>query len=172
MKTEEPAAQDEAPQLPQLSQLDLQHLPSVPLHEIKTRRISKSNTGKKQRKCALDTLFGGVFITKVKKTASLYDRVHDELNNYIQEPVLPLASPPLLKWKANFHTISLLARTAKCILCVPSISVPSERVFSTVRDIVLAQRASLSPENVDIKSSLRKTVRLTEESISNVTDCQ
>ena len=69
MKTEEPADQDEAPQLPQLPQLDLQQLPPVPPHEIKSEE-SPRPTPEKQWKCALDTLFGDDLSPKLNNQLS------------------------------------------------------------------------------------------------------
>ena len=52
----------------------------------------------------------------------------------------------------------MIAKAALIILCVPATSVPSERVFSTAWDIVTAQRASPSPDNVDALMFLKKNM--------------
>ena len=153
MKAEPAATQDEAP--PQLPQLDQQ----PPAREIKTEEetvLSPRPKQPKRTKSTLDNLFGDVFITKVEQPVSLLDKVQTEINNYLQEPVLPLTASPLVWWKANCHKFPLLAKAARCILCVPATSVPSERVFSTAGDKVTAQHASLSPQTVDILVFLKK----------------
>ena len=112
----------------------------------------------KKPKSALVNLFGDVFIRKVEPSLSLLDRIQIELKNYMKEPVLPLSATPLLWWKLNCHKYPLIAKAARIILCVPATSVPSERVFSTAGDIVTAQRASLSPDNVDALIFLKKNM--------------
>ena len=157
MKAEPAATLEEAPlgdpQLPNLPQLD------STVSEIKKEEATEDEPPKpKKLKSALDNLFGDVFITKVEPAVSLLDRIQIEMNNYLQEPVLPLAASPLLWWKSNCHKYPLIAKAARVILCVPATSVPSERVFSTAGDIVSAQRASLSPENVDALIFLKKNM--------------
>ena len=164
MKAEPTTTLKEAPvepQLPQLPQLD-EH---TPVTEIKREEITDLSPGQidgpskpKKTKSALDNLFGDVFITKVEPSLSLLDRIQIELKNYMKEPVIPLSAAPLLWWKLNCHKCPLIAKAARIILCVPATSVPSERVFSTARDIVTAQRASLSPDNVDALIFLKKNM--------------
>ncbi|XP_071083855.1 E3 SUMO-protein ligase ZBED1-like [Haliotis cracherodii] len=70
---------------------------------------------------------------------------------------IPLTANPLEWWKGNECRFPKLALLVRHYLEVPATSVPSERVFSTAGDIVSGQRASLSPDNVDVLVFLKKT---------------
>ena len=99
----------------------------------------KATTCKKPT-CAMEDLFGDVFI--VSETPGKYtaDLVHDEVNRYRLESNIPLNADPLQWWKRNQDNYPRLSCVAKKILCIPSTSVPSERVFSCAGDIVTATR--------------------------------
>ena len=108
---------------------------------------------KKRAKSAIDDIFGDVFITSVEPAtkASLLQRAEQEVKTYCDSfPCIPLTDNPLMWWKTHQSELPLLASLARCVLCVPGTSVPSERVFSTAGDIVTSQRACLSPESVDV----------------------
>ena len=57
---------------------------------------------------------------------------------------------PLDWWRNNEQRFPLLSVLARKYLCIPSTSVPSERVFSIAGHIVNAKRASLIPDNVNM----------------------
>ncbi|XP_068721795.1 E3 SUMO-protein ligase ZBED1-like [Montipora capricornis] len=73
-----------------------------------------------RKNTATSELFGDVFITSVEPGSgcSLQQQIEEDLCRF------------------------------KCVPAIPGTSVPSERIFSTARDIVNAQRACLSPENL------------------------
>ena len=52
----------------------------------------------------------------------------------------------------------MIANVAKRYLCIPGSSVSAERVFSTARDIVTAQRSTLKSEHIDQLVFLHKNV--------------
>lgn len=114
----------------------------------------------KKPKCALDDLFGDVFVTRVEPGKDLTERVQLELKNYRAEPLLPLNSCPLIWWQANQDKYPLLAVVARYMLAIPATSVPSERVFSTAGDVVTSQRSTLNSDNVDILVFLKKNMTL------------
>ena len=80
---------------------------------------------------------------------SAAEKAKDEVKGYREVEPLPLSENPLSWWMKHEESYPLLARQAKRYLCVPGTSVPSERVFSTVGDIITAKRSCLTPEHVD-----------------------
>ena len=73
-----------------------------------------------------------------------------ELDRYLNEPILDRKSDPL-KWcndrkkiYLNFFDLMLLR------LCVPSTSVPSERIFSKAGYTISERRNRLSTKNTEI----------------------
>lgn len=72
-----------------------------------------------------------------------------EIEQYIIEPPVPLTSAnPLIWWQTRFTRYKYLSILAKKILCIPATNVPSERVFSTVGNLITEKRSRLKPENV------------------------
>jgi len=53
---------------------------------------------------------------------------------------------PLMWWKKNESSFTLLARLAHMFLAIPATSAPSERIWSRVSRILCLQRALLKPE--------------------------
>ena len=84
------------------------------------------------------------------------EELEEELKNYRVFPSIPLDSNPLQWWKSHEQRFLRLAKPAKSLLCIPSTSVPSERVFSTAGDIVNAQCSALKPNHVDALIFLKK----------------
>ena len=74
-------------------------------------------------------------------------RINDEIERYMLEPASQ--SPPLQWWKERVGTFPTLSRLAAKYLCIPSSSVPSERIFSLAGNIVTKKRCGLSPDNVN-----------------------
>ena len=132
------------------------NLPQLPVQS--PVNSPKKKVIKTESDSAIEDLLGDIFVTKVVPGASLIDRLEKEFSTYRNEPVIPLRSNPLTWWKENERRFPLLSRVAKKYLCVQSTSVASERIFSTAGDIVIAQRASLTPENVDILIFLKKNL--------------
>lgn len=86
--------------------------------------------------------------------------VEEEVQYYRSVQSLSVQSDPLVWWRDNEKPFPHLSNLAKRFLGIPAMSVPSEQVFSTAGDIVTAQRASLSPENVDIMVFLKKNFEM------------
>ena len=111
---------------------------------------------KKRNHGALDDLLGEVFVTHDEPEKSTLNRVEDEVGRYKRQPSIPLSACLFTWWKERETEFPLLSKAAKIYLCIPATSVPSERVFSTAGDIVTAQRATLSADNVDKLIFLKK----------------
>jgi transposase InsO family protein len=56
----------------------------------------------------------------------------------------------LIWWKENGAYYPLLQRIARKYLCVPATSVPSERLFSKVGELVSKKRNRIKPKNIDV----------------------
>ena len=81
-----------------------------------------------------------------------------EARKYFEEPVLARLQDPLLWWKENERYYELIAKIAKKYLCIPSTSVPAERVFSKAGELVSMRRNRLKPKNVDMFLLLNKII--------------
>ena len=74
--------------------------------------------------------------------------VDQQFEDYLSEPELDWNAGPLEWWRKREKKYPLLSRLAKKYLCIPATSVSSERVFSTVGNIVTPRRNYLSTTNV------------------------
>ena len=73
-----------------------------------------------------------------------------EVRRHLETPSLPRDADPLEYWK-NYSALSpRLSLIAKDILCIPAISVPSERLFSKAGELISNRKASLKAKNVDM----------------------
>lgn len=100
---------------------------------------------------AIATLFGKVY--DAEGSAG-----RDELELFTTDPCIPLDEDPLLWWRDNAKRYPKRSRLAQRYLCVPTTSVPSERVFSTAGMTVNRLRSRLSPEHVDMLLFLNKNM--------------
>lgn len=66
---------------------------------------------------------------------------------------------PLLWWRPNQLLFPRLSKLAVKYYCVQAISVASERVFSTTRDIVTATRACFKAEHVNALVFRKKNIK-------------
>lgn len=143
-----------------ISQTETQTLPSLPALPTSTIEDSSPPVPKKPKleheSNALSDLLGDVFVTKVETAVSPLQQAADEVQKYRGMPAANLSVDPLLWWKDNQHTFPMIAPVAKKLLCIPSTSVPSERVFSSAGDIVSSQRACLKAKSVDHLIFLKK----------------
>ena len=57
---------------------------------------------------------------------------------------------PIQWWKGQKERLPLLTKTFKSPFCISATSVPSERAFSTTKNIVTGKRNSLTPHNIEI----------------------
>lgn len=145
-------------------------LPSLPRLEegeppLKVKKETEDSDCK-SNSCALADLFGDVFVTKVEPAKSSVDRIRAELESYKEEACLSLnsdVSDPLIWWKEKEDKYPLLSRYAKQLLGIPATSVASERVFSTAGDVVTAQRACLSGDQVNMLVFLKQNILVSDD---------
>lgn len=110
-----------------------------------------------KNKSVLEGLLGDVYITQVDPPVSAESRIKTEVEAYMKVPPIELNQNCLLWWKVvGEKNFPVLSRLAKCLLCIPATSVPSERVFSTAGDIVTQRRAALKGKHVDMLIFLKK----------------
>ena len=77
-------------------------------------------------------------------------RIDDnEVMHYLQCPDEPKAIDPLKWWQDHRSSYPILAQLACKYLSIPSISVPSERLFSDAGNHISAKRTKLSPDLVN-----------------------
>lgn len=131
----------------------------VPRMSVCPNDLQKKSEQAKPACGALDMLFGDVFISSVVPAKSSTERIESELNCYKEESVLPLNANPLKWWSEKATKYPILSKLACAYLCVQATSVASERVFSTAGDIVSAQRASLTSDNVNTLIFLKKNMK-------------
>jgi len=97
--------------------------------------------------------------------ATVADRAREEVGKYREVTPIPLSDDPLKWWCKHEGVYPLLSLQAKRYLCVPGTSVPAERIFSTERDIITAQRSCLLPEHVDQLLFLQKKITFSNEAV-------
>ncbi|XP_051962423.1 E3 SUMO-protein ligase ZBED1-like [Xyrauchen texanus] len=81
--------------------------------------------------------------------ASQENDVDMELGSYLLTRNIDSEDDPIIWWKEHKGQYPKLSVLARKYLCITATSSPSERVFSTGRNIVTCQRSSLKPHNVD-----------------------
>lgn len=160
----ETAVEPGLPQLPRLPELPgtddtpVEVKPSISAADTSIE-ISTLSTIENKPQCALQSLLGDVYVTGYEAPTSPFDQAQLQVSQYREEVPVPLSANPLAWWKEREAKYPLLSRLAKCMLCIPATSVPSERVFSTAGDIITQQRASLKAKHVDRIIFLKKNMQ-------------
>ena len=112
------------------------------------------------RGAVLCDVLGDAYVARsASVNMSLRDLVHSEIQQYRAAPTIDLTDNPLQWWCDNMYRFVNLANLARCILCIPATSVPSERVFSAAGDIVTQSRSRLKPKHVDMLIFLKKNMK-------------
>ncbi|XP_074786812.1 E3 SUMO-protein ligase ZBED1-like isoform X2 [Athene noctua] len=75
--------------------------------------------------------------------------IHQQLENYIVEPLCKRSTDPLRWWKSNEHRFPAVARLSRQYLAVPATAVLPEQAFGTGESTLEHRRAVLAPENLD-----------------------
>ena len=164
VKTEpgtEPEPQPVAPPLPALSSLG-EYMPaagavSVP---VSVKKAEADAVEVVESKCVLQEILGDVYFVKAELAKTPLEQAELQVSSYKEELVpAGLKENPLTWWKSHEHVFPLLANLATSLLCIPSTSVPSERVFSAADDTVTQQRSLIKPEHVDMLVFLKKNLQ-------------
>lgn len=83
--------------------------------------------------------------------------VEEEMETYLQDPVLQPTSDVLQYWRENVK-YPRLRNLSKKFLCIPPATVHSERLFSTAGQIVDRKRSRLDPQKVQMLVFLNKNL--------------
>ena len=148
------------PPVPSLPSMDLQTSPNLPVQEpepdLKRIKTESDLNQKGQKKVSF---FSDLFITKVEGPKPKDELITKEVDRYISEDIeipadtngslLPEKFDSLDWWKQRLSTYPRLSSLARKYLCCPATSVPSERLFSSVGNLINKKRCCLKPENVD-----------------------
>lgn len=75
--------------------------------------------------------------------------IHQQLENYIVEPLCKRSTNPLDWWKNNEHRFPSVARLARQYLAIPATVVPPDQAFAPSESALEHRRGVLAPENLD-----------------------
>ncbi|XP_077192625.1 E3 SUMO-protein ligase ZBED1-like [Paroedura picta] len=75
--------------------------------------------------------------------------IHQQLENYIVEPLCKRSTNPLDWWKNNEHRFPSVARLARQYLAIPATVVPPDQAFASSESALEHRRGVLAPENLD-----------------------
>jgi len=84
-----------------------------------------------------------------KDPAESMPEIHQQLENYIVEPLCKRSTDPLDWWKNNERRFPAVARLSRRYLAVPATAVPPEQAFAAGESALEQRRAVLAPENLD-----------------------
>ena len=89
------------------------------------------------------------FIQEIMDSSGSHE---DECDQYeTEQPTSDSKADPLSFWAMKSAIYPRLSQLAKKILCIPSSSTPSERVFSTAGNVISKKRVSLTGEHVNMQ---------------------
>ena len=92
-------------------------------------------------------------------TLTTDEKIEKEMYTYLDIPLAPSDTDPLVWWKTENERFPHLAQLAKKYLCICGTSVPSERIFSTAGNISGDSRCRLLPQNVNKLVFLAKNMK-------------
>ncbi|XP_025973880.2 E3 SUMO-protein ligase ZBED1-like isoform X2 [Dromaius novaehollandiae] len=75
--------------------------------------------------------------------------IHQQLENYIVEPLCKRSTNPLDWWRSNEHRFPAVARLSRQYLAVPATAVLPDQAFAASESTLEHRRAVLAPENLD-----------------------
>ncbi|KAM4697156.1 E3 SUMO-protein ligase ZBED1-like [Rhinophrynus dorsalis] len=88
--------------------------------------------------------------------------VHQQLENYIVEPICKRSTDPLIWWKTNHPRFPALAKLARQYLAIPTTAVHPEHAFSAKQSVLDQRRAALELKFVDQVMFLHQNLNLYE----------
>ncbi|XP_006265043.1 E3 SUMO-protein ligase ZBED1 [Alligator mississippiensis] len=75
--------------------------------------------------------------------------IHQQLENYIVEPLCKRSTNPLDWWRNNEHRFPAVARMSRQYLAIPATAVLPDQAFAANESALEHRRAVLAPENLD-----------------------
>ncbi|KAJ8275665.1 hypothetical protein COCON_G00074170 [Conger conger] len=75
--------------------------------------------------------------------------IHQQLENYIAEPLCKRSLSPLHWWRAKEHRFPAVARLARKYLAIPATAVPADRAFAPREAPAAQRRGTLGPQHLD-----------------------
>lgn len=107
---------------------------------------SEGNRAKLSLWDKFDRLVSSQHQTRRQSTTECYQQ---ELQLYLNEPVIERSSCPFRWWSLNKARFPSLATVAREFLAIPCTSVPTERLFSKAGEIITKKRSSIKPMKAD-----------------------
>ena len=83
-----------------------------------------------------------------------------QVQNYLSQKTTPKNSDPLQYWKKHATEFPSLAALATKYLCAPCSSVDSERLFSSVSNVLDEKRNRLSADRVEMLVFIKKNIHI------------
>lgn len=83
-----------------------------------------------------------------------------QVQNYLSQQTTPKKSDPLQYWKKHATECPSLAALATKYLCAPCSSVDSERLFSSVSNVLDEKRNRLSADRVEMLVFIKKNIHV------------
>ncbi|XP_005987872.1 E3 SUMO-protein ligase ZBED1 isoform X2 [Latimeria chalumnae] len=74
--------------------------------------------------------------------------IHQQLENYIVEPLCKRSTNPLDWWRNNEHRFPAVAKLARQYLAVPAMAITAERAFASKENTLEQRRSALSSEHL------------------------
>ena len=109
-----------------------------------------------------DSSFWNMFDRKVSEAGAIKNTAASEAENerrrYYQEANLPRTADPLQWWKLNEIQFPHMKALAHKYLCIPAISVSSDRLFSKLGQRVDAGRDAIKPHSINTILFLNKNM--------------
>lgn len=75
--------------------------------------------------------------------------IHQQLENYIAEPLCKRSLSPLHWWRNKEHRFPAVARLARKYLAIPATAISADRAFAPRESAVAHRRAMLGPKHLD-----------------------
>jgi len=113
-----------------------------------------------QQRLYIGLYYSGSVLIPLGNNSGIFDELFDDLLQYEEQEVqgeyekyfsLPTANrktDPFVWWNSKKNEFPIMSVLAKKYLCISATSVPSERLFSDVGNLITLSRNKLSPNTV------------------------